>query len=60
MAERLSVEFLLASKIEANFLKERNLDSIIHKKYIEQGNNNDKHYNFDIIEHILSFYRLKK
>lgn len=53
MAERLSVEFLLASKIEANFLKERNLDSIIHKKYIEQGNNNDKHYNFDIIEHIL-------
>ena len=53
MAERLSVEFLLASKTEANFLKERNLDSIIHKKYIEQGNNNDKHYNFDIIEHIL-------
>ena len=52
MAGRLPVEYLLASKTEANFLKERNLDSILHKKYIDEGNNNDKHYNFDTIKHI--------
>jgi hypothetical protein len=58
-----SVEYLLTSINEADFLKVRNIDTIIHKIYIDNEQKDVdryEHYNFDINNHVKYDEKLKQ
>lgn len=59
--EKPSVEYLLTSQNEANFLKERNIDTLIHRIYIDNETKDlqEEHYNFDINNHVVYDEELK-